>query len=149
MRRARLSRHCHIEPTFAGEPLSACANTRSGARAITHASRSFASPRSSINSSRIRVEPGVVSSKGRDGLDANDACDCGALWLTHPFYIHENVRGGRLLAELQELFHGDLRLVIAAYAAGERPGPRAGARTIRRQRFTPTFNGLDNSIAPN
>ena len=40
--------------------------------------------------------------------------------VTHPFYIHENVRGGvAYLAELQELFHGDLRLVIAAYAAGE------------------------------
>ena len=42
--------------------------------------------------------------------------------VTHPFYIHENVRGGvAYLAELQELFHGDLRLVMAAYAAGERP----------------------------
>jgi soluble lytic murein transglycosylase-like protein len=41
--------------------------------------------------------------------------------VTHPFYIHENVRGGvAYLAELQELFHGDLRLVMAAYAAGER-----------------------------
>ena len=29
--------------------------------------------------------------------------------------------GVAYLAELQELFHGDLRLVIAAYAAGERP----------------------------
>jgi soluble lytic murein transglycosylase-like protein len=40
----------------------------------------------------------------------------------HPFYIHENVRGGvAYLADLQELFHGDLRLVMAAYAAGEGP----------------------------
>ena len=36
--------------------------------------------------------------------------------------IHENVRGGvAYLADLQELFHGDLRLVMAAYAAGEGP----------------------------
>jgi len=41
--------------------------------------------------------------------------------VVHPFYIHENVRGGvAYLAELQQLFHGDLRLVMAAYAAGER-----------------------------
>jgi hypothetical protein len=38
------------------------------------------------------------------------------------FYIHENVRGGvAYLAELQELFHGDLRLVMAGYATGEGP----------------------------
>jgi soluble lytic murein transglycosylase-like protein len=39
----------------------------------------------------------------------------------HPFYIHENIRGGvAYLAELVSRFHGDLRLVVAAYAAGER-----------------------------
>jgi len=32
------------------------------------------------------------------------------------------VRGGvAYLAELQALFHGDFRLVVAAYAAGEKP----------------------------
>jgi len=37
------------------------------------------------------------------------------------------VRGGvAYLAELQQLFHGDLRLVMAAYAAGERRFVRAG-----------------------
>jgi len=42
--------------------------------------------------------------------------------VAHPFYIHENVRGGvAYLAELQALFHGDLRLVMAAYAAGAKP----------------------------
>jgi soluble lytic murein transglycosylase-like protein len=41
---------------------------------------------------------------------------------THPFYIHENIRGGvAYLVELVKQFHGDLRLVMAAYAAGERP----------------------------
>ena len=41
--------------------------------------------------------------------------------VTHPFYIHENIRGGvAYLAELVSRFHGDLRLVMAAYAAGER-----------------------------
>jgi soluble lytic murein transglycosylase-like protein len=42
--------------------------------------------------------------------------------VTHPFYIHENVQGGvAYLAELQALFHGDVRLVLAAYTAGEKP----------------------------
>jgi soluble lytic murein transglycosylase-like protein len=42
--------------------------------------------------------------------------------VAHPFYIHENVRGGvAYLAELQARFHGDFRLVVAAYAAGEKP----------------------------
>jgi soluble lytic murein transglycosylase-like protein len=42
--------------------------------------------------------------------------------VVHPFYIHENVRGGvAYLAELKAIFHGDLRLMVAAYAAGERP----------------------------
>jgi soluble lytic murein transglycosylase-like protein len=41
---------------------------------------------------------------------------------SHPFWIHENVRAGvAYLFELQSLFHGDLRLVVAAYAAGEQP----------------------------
>ena len=47
--------------------------------------------------------------------------------VTHPFYIHENVRGGvAYLAELQKSFLEDLRLVIAAYAAGEKPIPARG-----------------------
>jgi soluble lytic murein transglycosylase-like protein len=42
--------------------------------------------------------------------------------VTDPFYIHENVRGGvAYLAKLKRIFHGDLRLMIAAYAAGEKP----------------------------
>src|SRR5271165_5651019 len=67
-------------------------------------------------------QPGVVSSKGAMGLMQLMPATAAHFGVTHPFYIHENVRGGAAyLAELQELFHGDLRLVIAAYAAGERP----------------------------
>jgi len=63
-----------------------------------------------------------VSSKGAMGLMQLMPATAEHFGVTHPFYIHENVRGGvAYLAELQELFHGDLRLVIAAYAAGERP----------------------------
>src|SRR6202042_2541168 len=67
-------------------------------------------------------QPGVVSSKGAMGLMQLMPATAEHFGVTHPFYIHENVRGGvAYLAELQELFHGDLRLVIAGYAAGERP----------------------------
>jgi soluble lytic murein transglycosylase-like protein len=67
-------------------------------------------------------QPGVVSSKGAMGLMQLMPATAEHFGVTHPFYIHENVRGGvAYLAELQKLFHGDLRLVIAAYAAGEEP----------------------------
>jgi soluble lytic murein transglycosylase-like protein len=65
-------------------------------------------------------QPGMVSSKGAMGLMQLMPATAQQFGVTHPFYIHENVRGGvAYLAELQKLFHGDLRLMMAAYAAGE------------------------------
>jgi soluble lytic murein transglycosylase-like protein len=67
-------------------------------------------------------QPGVVSAKGAMGLMQLMPATAQHYGVAHPFYIHENVRGGvAYLADLQELFHGDLRLVMAAYAAGEGP----------------------------
>ena len=67
-------------------------------------------------------QPGVVSSKGAMGLMQLMPATAEHFGVTHPFYIHENIRGGvAYLAELMDLFHGDLRMVVAAYAAGERP----------------------------
>lgn len=67
-------------------------------------------------------QPGVVSSKGAMGLMQLMPATAEHYGVTHPFYIHENIRGGvAYLAELLALFRGDLRLVVAAYAAGERP----------------------------
>ena len=67
-------------------------------------------------------EPGAVSPKGAQGLMQLMPATAERFGVSHPFYIHENIRGGvAYLAELQKLFHGDLRLVIAAYAAGEKP----------------------------
>jgi soluble lytic murein transglycosylase len=69
-----------------------------------------------------RWEPGAVSPKGAKGLMQLMPSTAERFGVSHPFYIHENIRGGvAYVAELQKLFHGDLRLVIAAYAAGERP----------------------------
>src|SRR6266480_590479 len=67
-------------------------------------------------------QPGVVSSKGAMGLMQLMPATAQHFGVAHPFYIHENVRGGvAYLAELQAHFHGDFRLVVAAYAAGEKP----------------------------
>lgn len=66
-------------------------------------------------------QPGAVSPKGAMGLMQLMPATAQRFGVSHPFHIHENIRGGvAYLAELKTLFHGDLRLVMAAYAAGER-----------------------------
>lgn len=65
-------------------------------------------------------QPGAVSPKGAMGLMQLMPATAARFGVVHPFFIDENVRGGiAYLAELQQMFHGDLRLVMAAYAAGE------------------------------
>src|ERR1700684_2356154 len=119
---ALLSVVCVMAPAVGGEPLSVreyeerCASYYSHVYGVSQA----------LVRAIIQVEsawqPGVVSSKGAMGLMQLMPATAQHFGVAHPFYIHENVRGGvAYLAELQELFHGDLRLVIAAYAAGERP----------------------------
>jgi len=67
-------------------------------------------------------QPGAVSPKGAMGLMQLMPATAQQFGAAHPFQIHENVRGGvAYLAELMQVFQGDLRLVAAAYAAGERP----------------------------
>jgi soluble lytic murein transglycosylase-like protein len=64
--------------------------------------------------------PYAVSDKGAVGLMQlmpETACRLG---VRNRFEIRENIRGGvAYLAWLMRLFHGDLRLVVAAYYAGE------------------------------
>ena len=67
-------------------------------------------------------QPGAVSSKGAMGLMQLMPATAQHFGVVHPFYIHENIRGGvAYLAELKAVFHGDWRLIVAAYAAGEKP----------------------------
>ncbi len=67
-------------------------------------------------------QPGAVSPKGAMGLMQLMPATAQKFGAAHPFQIHENVRGGvAFLAELIRVFQGDLRLVTAAYAAGEGP----------------------------
>ena len=64
----------------------------------------------------------AISRAGAAGLMQLMPATARQLGVSHPFYIHENVRGGvAYLAQLKTLFRGDLRLVMAAYAVGERP----------------------------
>lgn len=64
--------------------------------------------------------PGAVSNAGAVGLMQLMPATARRYGATHPFWIHENVRAGvAYLAHLVHLFHGDLRLVMAAYNAGE------------------------------
>ena len=107
---------------FAGEPLSVREYEE---RCVSYYARMYGvSP--ALVRAIIQIEsawqPGVVSSKGAMGLMQLMPATAQHFGVAHPFYIHENVRGGvAYLAELQELFHGDLRLMMAAYAAGEGP----------------------------
>ena len=67
-------------------------------------------------------QPGVISPKGAMGLMQLMPATARQFGASHPFQIHENVRGGvAFLAELMRVFGGDLRLVTAAYLAGEGP----------------------------
>ena len=119
---ALLNAVCIMAPAFAGESLSM--------REYEERCASYYARQYGVSPALVRAiiqiesawQPGVVSSKGAMGLMQLMPSTAQHFGVTHPFYIHENVRGGvAYLAELQALFHGDFRLVVAAYAAGEKP----------------------------
>jgi len=65
-------------------------------------------------------QPNVVSEKGAVGLMQLMPATAFTFGVTNRFRIEENVRGGvAYLAYLSRQFHGDFRLVAAAYYAGE------------------------------
>src|ERR1700741_213064 len=119
---ALLSVVCVMAPAFAGESLNM--------REYEERCASYYAQEYGVSPALVRAviqvesawQPGVVSAKGAMGLMQLMPATAQHYGVTHPFYIHENVRGGvAYLADLQELFQGDLRLVMAAYAAGEGP----------------------------
>src|SRR4029077_1178946 len=119
---ALLSVVCVMAPAFAGEPLSM--------REYEERCASYYARQYGVSPALVRAiiqiesawQPGVVSSKGAMRLMQLMPATAQHSRVTPPLYIHENGRGGvAYLAELQALFHGDLRLVMAAYAAGEKP----------------------------
>lgn len=71
--------------------------------------------------------PDAVSNKGSAGLMQLMPATAARFGVRNRFDIQENIRGGvAYLAWLIQLFHGDLRLAVAAYQAGEAPILRRG-----------------------
>ena len=65
-------------------------------------------------------QPRAVSNKGAAGLMQLMPATAVTFGVTNRFEIEQNIRGGvAYLARLLKLFDGDLRLVTAAYVAGE------------------------------
>jgi len=74
-------------------------------------------------------QPYVVSAKGAAGLMQLMPPTAFTFGVTNRFRVEENVRGGvAYLAYLIRQFDGDLRLVAAAYYAGEQRIKRQGLR---------------------
>ena len=71
--------------------------------------------------------PNAVSHKGAAGLMQLMPETAARFGVRNRFDIQENIRGGvAYLARLIQLFHGDLRLAVAAYQVGEAPILRRG-----------------------
>jgi soluble lytic murein transglycosylase-like protein len=71
--------------------------------------------------------PYVISTKGAAGLMQLTAPTAFTFGVTNRFRIEENIRGGvAYLAYLSRQFEGELRLVAAAYYAGEQRIKRRG-----------------------
>jgi soluble lytic murein transglycosylase-like protein len=65
-------------------------------------------------------QPHAVSNKGAAGLMQLMPATAVTFGATNRFEVEQNIRGGvAYLARLVRLFNGDLRLVTAAYVAGE------------------------------
>jgi len=65
-------------------------------------------------------QPRAISKKGAVGLMQLMPATAANFGVTNRFEIEQNIRGGvAYLARLLKLFNGDLRLVAAAYVAGE------------------------------
>src|SRR5262249_31213809 len=100
------------ETALAGQPLSMREYSE---RCAGHYARVYGIPPALVRAV-IQVEsawqPGAVSPKGAMGLMQLMPATAQRFGVDHPFYIHENIRGGvAYLAMLKTLFHGDLRLV--------------------------------------
>jgi soluble lytic murein transglycosylase-like protein len=111
-----------ITPAFAGQELSSHEYSE---RCVEFYAREYGiSPE--LVRAVIQVEsnwqPGIVSPKGAMGLMQLMPETVQRFGVSHPFWIHENVRAGvAYISHLHSLFRGDLRLVLAAYVGGEEP----------------------------
>jgi soluble lytic murein transglycosylase-like protein len=121
-------------PAFADQPLGVREYAERCVKYYAHAYDVPAALVRAIIQEESAWQPGAVSSKGAMGLMQLMPATAQHFGVEHPFYIHENIRGGvAYLAELKLLFHGDLRLMLAAYAAGERPILARGLQYSREE----------------
>jgi hypothetical protein len=64
------------------------------------------------------VESASTVEQGSDGVDAAHAGDSASLRRLKPFDVEQNIAAGtRYVTALMWEFHGDLRLVVAAYSS--------------------------------
>ena len=78
--------------------------------------------------------PGAISPKGAMGLMQLMPATAAEYGVQNPFGISENLSGGvRYLADLMQQFHGDFRLVLAAYYRGSRPNPSLRSPLLGRR----------------
>jgi soluble lytic murein transglycosylase-like protein len=81
-------------------------------------------------------QPRAVSNKGAAGLMQLMPATAATFGVTNRFAIEQNIRGGvAYLARLLKQFNGDLRLVTAAYVAGEERIRSAGLRYSNAEVF--------------
>jgi soluble lytic murein transglycosylase-like protein len=81
-------------------------------------------------------QPRAVSNKGAAGLMQLMPATAATFGVTNRYVIEQNIRGGvAYLARLLKLFNGDLRLVTAAYVAGEERILSAGLRYSNAEVF--------------
>jgi soluble lytic murein transglycosylase-like protein len=81
-------------------------------------------------------QPCAVSNRGAVGLMQLTPATAVAFGVTNRFEIQQNLRAGvAYLARLLTLFHGDVRLVAAAYLAGEKRVTSAGLRYSNAEVF--------------
>lgn len=81
-------------------------------------------------------EPDAISNKGAAGLMQLMPATAVTFGVTNRFEVEQNIRGGvACLARLAKLFNGDLRLVTAAYVAGEKRILSAGLQYSNAEVF--------------
>lgn len=81
-------------------------------------------------------QPRAVSRKGAAGLMQLMPATAVTFGVTNRFDVNQNIHGGvAYLSHLLRLFQGDLRLVLAAYIAGEKRILSAGLRCSNAEVF--------------
>ena len=147
---ALLSVVCVMAPAFAGESLSMREYEERCASYYAQAVWRFAGSCARHHSDRIRMAAGRGFLKGRHGPDATDARDCAALWrdASRSTFTKMCVAESHTWRSFKHSFMETFALSWPPTRLARGRFSRVGW-TTRRKRFTPTFNGLCNSIAPN